>query len=139
MESKSIFSTDFYSLREKDIKNGENKEGQGIVRNGLDLFRSDALPLFIKEEPVILLQRSERLGMKERERDNVCIDTNCIVRAPLEGSVLSRLNVIQRDLRRVDFGLDKTHATSLLRLVRSRWCVNRRARSAGVHGTDGGW
>ena len=64
MEGKSIFSTDFYSLREKDIKNGENKEGQGIVRNGLDLFRSDALPLFIKEEPVILLKRSERLGMK---------------------------------------------------------------------------
>ena len=36
MESKSIFSMDFYSLREKDIKNGENKEGQGIVRSRLD-------------------------------------------------------------------------------------------------------
>ena len=120
MESKSIFSTDFYSLRERDIKNGKNKEGQGIVRNGLDLFRSDALPLFIKEEPVLLLQRSECLGMKEKERDNVCIDTNCIVRAPLEGSALSCLDVVQRDLRRVDFGLDKTDATSLLRLVRSR-------------------
>ena len=67
MESKSIFSIDFYSLREKDIKNGENKEDQGIVRNGLDLFRSDALPLFVKEEPVILFQRSERLGMNEKE------------------------------------------------------------------------
>ena len=120
MESKSIFSTDFYSLREKDIKNGENKEGQGIVRNGLDLFRSDALPLFIKEEPVLLLQRSECLGMKEKERDNVCINTNCIVRAPLEGSTSSRLDIVQRDLRRVNFGLDKTDATSLRRLVRSR-------------------
>ena len=139
MESESIFSTDCYSLREKDIKNGENKEGQGIVRNGLDLFRSDAFPLFVKEEPVILLQRSERLGMKERERDNNCIDTNCIVRAPLEGFVLSRLNVIQCDLRRVDFGLNKTHATSLLRLVKSRGCIDRRIRSAGVYGTDGGW